>query len=355
MLTMQTGAINGEASTNYSVARVKRDFLDQSYIGFIVTNKQSAGSYNRLFGADGAWVKSDLFGSNTLIVGAALAGTSDPGVRSGNLAYRIYADYPNDFIDHFIGMRTVQANFNPQVGFQDRSNFRQYAWTFLIRPRPEGIGMQYLEFKPVELNYFTNFNGSIQSMDYEGRLLGFKTNSGELFECNIQRYADAPVDSIDFYGNTVAPSTYWWTRWELQMESNQSRSFSLFVLYSWGGFYNGQRQRYMFQPQIKLDGHFTVGLDYTRNEVQLPGGTFVTDEAGANVTYGFSTRLNSSMLADWNNEDKEININLRLHWIPDIGSDAYLVINQAFDTNGRINPSRTTIVAKVSYLFSLSL
>ncbi len=79
----------------------------------------------------------------------------------------------------------------------------------------------------------------------------------------------------------------------------------------------------------------------------------MTDEAGANLNYGFSTRLNSSLLAQWNNEDKEINLNFRLHWIPRIGSDAYLVVNQAFDASGNINPSRTTIVAKVSYLFIL--
>ncbi len=222
VLTMQTGEGAGEPLSNYTVARVKRDFLEQSYVGFIATNKQSASSYNRLFGADAAWVRSNLFGSNTLIVGAALAGTWNPGMTTNNLAYRIYADFPNDFIDHFIGMRTVQENFDPQVGFQERSNFRQYSWTFRIRPRPEGIGMQYLEFKPVELDYFANFDGSVQSMDYEGRLLGFKTKSGELFEWNIQRFADSPPDTTDFFGNKIVPATYWWTRWELQLETNQS-------------------------------------------------------------------------------------------------------------------------------------
>ena len=353
ILTMETGEGGGEPVTNYAVARVKRDFLEQSYVGFIATNKQSSLSYNRLLGADAAWVRSDVFGSNTLIVGAALAGTWSPGIESNNLAYRIYADFPNDFVDHFIGMRTVQANFDPQVGFQDRNNFRQYAYTFRIRPRPEGIGMQYIEFKPIEIDYFMNFDGTVQSMDYEGRLLGFKTKSGELFEWNIQRFADSPTDTTDFFGNKISPATYWWTRWELQLETNPSRPFSFFALYSWGEFYNGKRQRYMFQPQAKLGGHFSISLDYTRNEVQLPTGSFVTDEAGASLNYGFSTRLNSSLLTQWNSEDKEINLNFRLHWIPRIGSDAYLVLNQAFDARGRIDPSKTTVIAKVSYLFVL--
>jgi hypothetical protein len=352
-LTMETAEASGEPATNYAVVRVKRDLADQSYFGFMATNKQSSLSFNRLFAVDGAMIRSDVFGSNTLIVGGVLAGTVNPGVTGNNLAYRIYADFPNDFINHFIGYRVVQENFDPQMGFADRTGFRKYSYTFSIRPRPEGIGMQYIQFTPVEVDYYTNMDGSVQSMDYEGRLLGFKTNSGEYFEWNIQRFADSPTDTTDFFGNDIDPSTYWWSRWELQFGTNPSRPISFWSLCSWGGFYNGKRQRYTLQPQARLGGHLTISLDYTRNEVQLPTGSFITDEAGASLEYGISTRLNSSILAQWNNQDKEINLNFRLHWIPRIGSDAYLVLNQAFDASGRIDPSRTTIVAKMSYLFIL--
>ena len=353
VLTMQTGEGSGEPSTNYAVARVKRDFLDQSYIGFIATNKQAGSSYNRLLGADGAWVRSDVFGSNTLIVGAGLAGTAQPGVHSRNLAYRIYADYPNDFIDHFIGMRTVEGNFDPQTGFLERNNFRQYAWTFRIRPRPEGLGVQYVEFKPIEVDYFTNFDGSVQSVDYEGRLLGFKTKSGEIFEWNIQRFADSPPDTLEFFGNRIAPGTYWWTRWELQLQTSMSRSWSVFAQYNWGKFYNGNRRRMIIKPEARIGRRFSVSLEYVRNEIELPTGSFVTDEVGGRMKYGFSPRLTSSLFAQWNNEDRAVNLNFRLHWIPEIGSDAYLVVNQVLDANGKIDPARTTIIAKIAYLFIL--
>ena len=353
VLTMQTGEGAGESSTNFTVARVKRDFLDQSYVGFIATNKQTASDFNRLLGADGAWVRSDVFGSNTLIVGAGLAATAQPGVHSRNLAYRIYADYPNDFIDHFIGMRTVEGNFDPQTGFLERNNFRQYAWTFRIRPRPEGLGVQYLEFKPLEVDYFTNFDGTVQSVDYEGRLLGFKTKSGEIFEWNIQRFADSPPDTLEFFGNRIKPGTYWWTRWEFQFQTSMSRSWSFFAQYNWGKFYNGNRRRMIIEPEARIGRRFSVSLEYVRNEIELPTGSFVTDEVGGRMKYGFSPRLTSSLFAQWNNEDRAVNVNFRLHWIPEIGSDAYLVVNQVFDANGKIDPARTTIIAKVAYLFIL--
>ncbi len=353
ILTMETGESSGEQTTNYTVARIKRDIVDQSYVGFIATNKQSSSSYNRLLGLDGAWVRSDVFGTNTMIIGGGIAGTEDPGVTTNNLAYRLYADFPNDAVDHFIGVRVVQRNFDPQVGFLDRSDFVKYSYTFRVRTRPLGFGMQYIDFKPVELNYYKSTNGEVQSLDYEGRILGFQTNSGEYFEFNFQRYADAPPDSVEFFGSKIPPSTYWWSRWELQFATNDSRDASFFALYRWGGHYNGNRRTYIIQPQFKVAGRFSLSLDYTRNEVQLPLSGFTANEAGAALSYGFSPMLNSSLLAQWNNEDNEINMNLRFHWIPRIGSDMYFVINQAFDTSGKILASKTTIIAKVAYLFLL--
>ncbi len=353
ILTMETGESAGEPTTNYTVARIKRDIVDQSYVGFIATNKQSSSSYNRLLGLDGAWVRSDVFATNTLIIGGGIAGTEDPGITTDNLAYRLYADFPNDVVDHFIGVRVVQRNFDPQIGFQDRNDFIKYSYTFRVRTRPQGFGMQYVEFKPVELNYYKSTNGAVQSLDYEGRILGFQTNSGEYFEFNFQRYAEAPSDTIEFFGSKIPPSTYWWSRWELQFATNDSRDVSFFALYRWGGHYSGNRRTYIIQPQVRLAGRFMLGLDYTRNEVQLPLSEFTTNEAGATVNYGFSPMLNSSLLGQWNNEDNDININFRLHWIPRIGSDVYFVVNQAFDTSGKILPSKTTIIAKVAYLFLL--
>ena len=137
------------------------------------------------------------------------------------------------------------------------------------------------------------------------------------------------------------------------MQTNPSRSLSCWFLYSWGDFYDGTRQRYSLTPLVKSNRHVAVSLDYTRNQVWLPSGNLVTDEAGASIDYGFSPTLNSSLFAQWNNEDKQTNVNFRLHWIPQIGSDVYLVYNHLLDALGRIVTSRSTLVAKIAYRFDI--
>src|SRR5438270_5704281 len=136
--------------------------------------------------------------------------------------------------------------------------------------------MQYVEFMPIDVDSYVGTNRAIQSLNYEGRVLGFQTNSGEFFEWNIQRMADAPQDSIEFFRTRIPPSTYWWTRWEFQFATNDSRNASFFSLYRWGGFYNGNRRTYIFQPQFRWGGRFSLTLDYTRNEVELPVTNFAS-------------------------------------------------------------------------------
>jgi hypothetical protein len=211
--------------------------------------------------------------------------------------------------------------------------------------------MQYIEFMPVDADYYVNPDGSVQSLYYEGRVLGFRTISGETFEWNILRTADVPLDTTYFFGNPIAPGEYWWTRWELQFSTNESRDLSIATLYSWGGFYDGRRQTFTVQPVLKLSRHLSAGIDYTRNEVQLPSGSFAADEAGISCSYGFTPMLNLSILGQWNNEDEEMSMNCRLHWIPKIGSDVYIVLNQAFDASGSVKPSESTVIAKVAYWF----
>lgn len=354
VLSMETAASSGEPVTSYAAVRAKRELLSQSYVGFIATNRQSRYTYNRLLGFDGEYVRSDIFGTNTVVVGGALAGTEDPGVTKDNLAYRLYVDYPNDFINQFAGFRKVEPNFDPQLGFLDRAGgFTEYQWHFIVRPRPRGIGMQHIEFKPVEIDYIVAPNGSVESLWYEGRLLGFQAKPGEYFEWNVQRFAEAPGDSLFFYGDGIPPATYWWNRMELQFALLNTGPFSFFFLYSFGGFYNGHRQEIIWEPTLSLDRHFTVDLTYEMNRIQLPSGSFTANELYLTINYGFSPTLNLSLLSQWNDEDNAVYMNFRLYSEPNIYSNVYFVVNQSFGAIGRINPSETVVEAKLDYLLPI--
>jgi hypothetical protein len=54
-------------------------------------------------------------------------------------------------------------------------------------------------------------------------------------------------------------------------------------------------------------------------------------EFSTRILYAFSPRLNASVFAQINTEEDYIGYNFKIHWIPKIGSDFYLVFNQAYN------------------------
>jgi hypothetical protein len=351
VLNMQTAVKGPEHTTNYSVVRVKRDVLDHSYIGILATNKQLTGSHNRLLGADFDVRLSNLFGNNNLEIGGGIAGTQSSGLSGQAMAYRFFVDYPNDVIDHFIGIRSVQSNFNPEMGFVSRFG-KQISWALSLTPRPHILGIRTLEFIPVGVEYYLDVNNIPESAYWEWRPLGIHMDSGEDFEFNILRTFDRLSGDFDIYeGITIPQGRYYFTRYEVQAATSASRLLSGDIYYGWGDYYTGTRAAFSFEAILKAGPHVSISGDYSRNDIRLADGAFVTHEVGSRFRYAFSTMLDASFFGQWNNEDQAININFRLHWIPEIGSDLFFVVNQEFDTAGRVQLSRTTVVAKVAYLF----
>jgi hypothetical protein len=52
------------------------------------------------------------------------------------------------------------------------------------------------------------------------------------------------------------------------------------------------------------------------------------------VVYALSNRANLQVFTQWNNDNRTVNVYVRLHIIPKIGSDIYAVFNQLIDTSG---------------------
>ncbi len=353
LLDMQTGEKGEEPATNYSVLRVKRGILNNSYLGVLATNKQLSGKHNRLFGSDLDLRLSNVFGDDNLEIGGAIAGTETSNLRGSSLAYRFFVDYPNDLIDHFIGIRSIQANFNPEMGFVSRYG-KQVSWALALAPRPGILGIRSLEIIPVEVEYYLDVNNIPESANWEWRPLGVHWESGEDFEFTILRNFDRLSQDFDISGGIMIPQgRYYFTHYELQGVSSASRKLSGDFTYGWGDFYTGTRRYWSADLIWKTGRHFSLSGSFTRNDIRLADGSFFTLEAGGRARYAFSTMLDASIFGQWNNEDQQMNFNFRLHWIPEIGSDVYLVYNHLFDTGAKVRTGRTTILAKIAYRFVL--
>lgn len=124
----------GTPSTNCSVLRLSRDILQRSSIGAIVVNRSVAlneRGANQTYGLDGVF----SFFQN-LQVNTFMAQTRTPGLTGDAGSYRAQLDYNADRYGVVLEQLSVGRNFNPEVGYVRRKDFRRNNAEFRFSPRP---------------------------------------------------------------------------------------------------------------------------------------------------------------------------------------------------------------------------
>ena len=363
LMLLQTNAKDTIPATNYSVLRIKQDIFKQSGIGIFVTSKYAKNRYNRVYGTDFTYSTSELFGNKNLIIGGAFAISETKSLEesenknSDNLAYNFYISYPNDIIECDFGFTTIEKKFNPEMGFTSRNNYQMIYTELQFNPRFKNMPFfRNLIFKPIDVNYYINeLTRKTESISYEWRPFGFESKSGESMEFNIQYIFDKPPENFELIDSIFVPAgSYWDNRYEIQLSTFKGRILAAEVSANVGEFYIGHRLEYELSMNLNLNKHLNLSFDWLRNFVNLPQKSFTTDEIGGRIDYAFSPKLQTSLFAQWNNEENEILFNYRINWIPKLGSFFYFVINQNINTeNNSFKIVRTTILGKLIWRFAI--
>jgi len=90
----------------------------------------------------------------------------------------------------------------------------------------------------------------------------------------------------------------------------------------------------------------------TRNDIDLPQGSFVTNLASARATFNFTTLINTSVLIQWNDRTRRWSTNLRFNWLRTAATGLYVVYNDTESMNGLGSVNRALIL-KYSHMIDL--
>ena len=353
-IDMQTAGKGNEPTTNYGTARVKYDLFNSSYVGVLATNKVSEKGSSSSFGGDVNFSFNDFLGDKNLVVYSALAKTNESGGSNNSWAGNFFIDFPNDFVDTYLGYRFIQDGFNPTMGFVSRKGFKQLVYNLSVSPRINAGGIKRLDFVPVESSFYYNNNNELESASLLFSPLEIVFESGDEIGFGIGRTFDRPTEDFEIFDTTkVKAGRYWYTTYGVGIETNPSRTIFGEVEVITGGFYNGTNTSFEAMASITLTKHFTLSGDFAYNKIKMNNNSFSTSEVGARLTHNISTRMISSLFAQWNNELNEANINYRFNWKPNIGSDVYLVLNQLLSTEGKMRSKDFAVLAKVVWIIIL--
>ena len=356
LLSIQTGRFGSIPSTNYSVLRLKRNVLEQSYIGMIYTQKTPAdtASVNRVIGADFRLSTDHFLGGKNLTFSGYFMKSFTPGAAPGTHAYSVFVDYPNDLIDTFVAFSEVGDRFNPEVGFVRRGGLRSYGMSFRFMPRPAIPGLRKLQFVARSFSNLT-LDNVLDSRMTMLRPFGFILQSGDEFEFNLLKNYDYLRRPFPLFKDVVIePGRYDALGYELKLKTNPSRLLSGEISCQWGGFFSGTQQKIEWTSSLRLSRYLTVSGGLNTTDARLPEGNFVANLWFSRLRFAVSTHLTGLLFLQWNNEDSETTLNFRIRWIPKLGSDFYFVYNEVQDTQfSRLQPKYRVVLTKFTYWWSI--
>jgi hypothetical protein len=356
-LYMRSEAVDEIAPANqFTVLRVNQELSRRSAIGAILVDRNGDGSYltpdaadkNRTYGIDGQMG----VGENTMIRGWA-ALTDTPGLEGDDHAYSLKANYDSQKWSSGIEYTEVGGNFNPEVGFLTRSDYRKFATNALRRIRPEDWwGM--LEIRPhASYRGFWDFDG-FQETGFLHLDVHWEWKNGYEVHTGYNIFTDGIKEPFEIVDDvTVFPGTYDDSEIQLYFTTNRSAPLSFSVWTSWGGKFGGDR--YGISPRInyRIGEKFSTSLSVDYNDYDLPDGAFTVMLSRLRLTWSFTPKILVQALLQYNDYDEIFGTNLRFSWLKSANSGFYFVYNEVDERVDGAPPRGREVILKYSYIFDV--
>jgi hypothetical protein len=346
-LVMKTERVDATPSNTYVVGRIKRNLLQSSWVGALVTSRNSSlADYNRVYGADARF----LFYEKLEFDGYLLA-SDTPGRSGGAQARRFQTAWRDDEFSANAQYNEVQPNFNPEVGFIRRRNNTNYRGEASWQPQfRDSDTVQNLEFTG-SVDYFEGAgSGDIETRTEEARA-GIQFQNGANADFTLQNTFDRLVRPDSIQGITLSPGDYTYRGYSAGFNSDDTRKISGNASVDWGEFWDGRRKSFGGGLSVKPNHHLNVTLNYSRNQLTLANGSATTDLLGARVVYGFSSRSFFNAFLQYNSQTREVSTNVRFNIMYRPLSDVYIVYNDRRDTTLG-EPVERAFIVKVTRLLT---
>ncbi|MBI4885477.1 MAG: carbohydrate binding family 9 domain-containing protein [Acidobacteria bacterium] len=330
LLHVRTGGDNGFTSEDFTVARVKRRVLRQSYIGGLYTRRDpldAGGQTRQTTGVDLSLATSRFRGSQNLELSAWALHATQADATTGNSAFGADLRYPNDRWRARVQTTEVQQHFDPAVGFIRRQSYRRYApWVaFAPRPRNHRYIRQFTFSGSVDV--MTDLNNDLLNRDIEFQLFRVELHSQDRIEINTtqrRERLDAPF-AISPGIRLPMGAVYDYTRLRIFGRTSDRRVLALNGRYEIGDFYSGTRTQQQVNLSVRPRPGLILYLNGEWNRVELPEGRFTTTLYRLIGETQFSPFVALVNDIQYDSQSAVLGWQSRFRWIIRPGNDLYVV------------------------------
>jgi hypothetical protein len=293
-------------------------------------------------------------GENGLLQAWA-AKTDTPGLDGDDRAYSMRGDYNDADWSLGLGFTEVGADFNPEVGFLTRSDYRKYDAMILRRIRPENL-WNLFEIRP-----HVSYRGFWDSNDFQET--GFlHIDSHWEFQSGMEIHTGynvttegvkEPFEIVD--GVVIQPGTYDEGELQLVYMGDQSQPLNASMRIVAGGRFGGDRLTMTPTIRYRIGEKFSSEFAYVYNDFDLPvpNGQFTANLARIRLSYSFTPKMLIQLLAQYNEQADTISTNFRFSWLQSANAGLYVVYNEIDERGIGAPPRGREFIIKYSRIFDV--
>jgi len=342
---------------NYAVARLKGSLWAGSYIGAMGIDKRlgdTLDGFNQTGGVD-----TRLVFFKDWFVDAHMAGTRSPSEPSGASDVGASLSYRSNWLDGIVERRKTGPNFNPEVGFIERTDSNETYGDLTFKVRPEIRSVRELQFEGFIL-HAPDTRNEVSTQEWQGTFRA-EFNNGAYTDNDIADVFSQRITApFHIYKNVFIPNgLYHFARHQLTYGSGQDQRFTYNLFERFGGYYGGTLNEFRVRVNYRPTAKFSISASETWNRFQLPlpNGNFSVMLASLQGNYSFTRFLTFTSLIQMDTSNAQAvsaNFRLRYNYRPD--SDLYIIYNVGtqFASIAPANPPQireTRFAVKYTYSF----
>ena len=320
------------APTDLFVGRMAANVLSESTVGFIVTDGDPrSNADNSLRGVDFRYQNTRLPGGGTIESELWYQQTDTIGLNGDDSAWGVGFWAPNNVgFRGGAGVKEVQRNFNPALGFVNRRDIRDLTAELGYTYRP-GQGALRSLYGAATVQRVERLDGGLQSEVAKLRVnLENQTSDKLNFTYQNEKEGLFRPFTIDD-GIVIPPGNYSFDQFMVALSTGAHRRYVTNLGFGSGDFFEGKRDTVSANIEMIPVPRFRALIGYEYNDVRLPQGDFVRRLVRAGLDVIFSARLSWVNLLQYDNGSEVVGVNSRLHWIPEAGRELFVVLNQNLD------------------------
>ena len=339
-LNIQTDdALSGvAASTNFTVMRIKRDILRRSRIGGIFTGRSASTKGpggNQVYGLDAAF----SFYDNVNFTGYYTKSQTS-GLVGDDESYQAAFTYNGDLYAFQLDHLLVGDNFNPEIGFMRRDDFRRTYTAAQYSPRPQSLdAIRQFTWRGT-LDYTTGASTGLIETRVSQLSFNMEFENSDQFNLDVQDNYELLENPFQITPDVAIPiGGYGFSDYYVSYGLGTQRLISGTVSVQHGEFFSGNITALGYRRgRVEITRQFSVSPGVSINKINLPQGRFTTKLITSRLTYTLTPRMFFGGLLQYNSSTNSLSSNLRLRWEYQPGSELFVVYNDVRDTELRSTP-----------------